>query len=261
MKVLILALLATSFIGCGDNTENQISSGFFGGTPPPGFTPFPTPTPWNTPWNTPTPGFTPTPTAGVTPTPNGNGSCYNQPGVNNGNAITEYYSTNVIGNGKGNLVPGEGNETDPSWSSTYLTNQSTLDTNQLFKVRVIARPAPGKGNQPNGVVCQFDDEYSSLQLKVGVRHPSNPPGVYTSTVTFTNLALNTCPTGQNFLVPAGLAANQYLVFDVYDVMWDRCGNGWNPPNQSNPCPYNRVWHRNCFEIIVQWATDFTTEFP
>ena len=268
-RTLLTFALALSFTNCGLNSDSSSSSNnLFRAsstpTPIPGQTPFFTPVPFTTPtpFVTSTPFFTPsvgTPTP--TPPPNNNGSCFTQPGVNNGNAITEYYSTTVVGNGRGNLVPGEGNETDPSWNSTLLTNQTTLDTNQLFRVRVIARPTPGRGIRPNGVNCQFDDVYNSLEVDIGVRHPANPPGVYTSTATFTNLSLNTCPVGQNFLVPAGLNSTQFLVFDVLNVRWDRCNNGFNPPNTSNPCAFNRVWHRNCFEVIVQWATDFTTQFP
>lgn len=220
---------------------------------------------------------TPPPTVSTTPVPTTpppfSGDCYLAPGIDNPTGPNlPYYSFEITGRGRGN---DPGKETLPSWTSfspsgwsrgfqsftTYTTTQPTFNTDFLvtdsrLNVRVIAKSHPGlQGN------CPFSDPYNALDVTVGVRHPDSMQGQYLSITTFSDLALDQCPLKRSLTVPAGLGPDDRLILEVLNVKWDRCGNGWYPPNSTQNCEMNRVWHQNCFRMILQYSTDSTKDLP
>lgn len=182
-----------------------------------------------------------------------NGNC-DAPGV--GNQVSNYFNFDeIIQKGKNAGVV--------AWSSandSRLTNQQNLFiTDSRFNVRVLAKPSPGKGNFPNGVICNnLALPYTKLQVKVSLRYPQSLTPF--KSYIFNNIQVGSCSNVYEFNPPPN---NQAWSVEISDVKWDYSCISDSLGQNHNPslCPWDYVWANDCYELSLQWATDHSKDIP
>ncbi|EQC46650.1 hypothetical protein [Bacteriovorax sp. Seq25_V] len=181
---------------------------------------------------------------------------------------TDYYSLDNIvlhgTTGDNRYNPQSG----PLWSS--LTNISSDDqqifqTDSRFNVRVRARSAPSKNEtkDAHGNWCDtYPSAYTKLSVDVCVRKQT---GSCIYTQRFSEIGINTVSKVKEFTVQS---SGQPLVIDVLGVQWDysctyhKEGGGSETDYYGQTyCPMDAVWFSRCVKFDIQFATDYTKNFP
>lgn len=155
----------------------------------------------------------------------------------------------------------------PLWSSATnigSSDQGIFYTDSKFNIRVRAQAAPGQStNDSNGVKCAFVAKpYKKLNIDICVRK-QNSSCIYTKT--FENVPIGQVSKVKEFTVPS---SGTPLIVEVLGVQWDySCQNyldqGYsiNDPALSGYCPMGLVWDTSCVKFDIQFATDYTKDFP
>ena len=249
MKILLIILsLSFIFISCERRVVNQTP------TSNPQFNYPTTQPPTNPPVNPPT----------TQPPSTGGGSSTisegcESPGV--GDQANNYYTVSRIIS-HGDPSPRSvhwSSKTDPRLSSTG--DQNTFMTDSRLNVRVLLKPYPSQGGDDTyGRECQYEGSYQKLRLSVGVK--TKYGGIYLDTHTFDSIDVNGCSDVYEFAIPS---SSQPYNIEVFDVQWDfSCTFAHMNPgfyNEEDLCPFHSVWPSDCFEISLQYSTDYTRDIP
>lgn len=152
---------------------------------------------------------------------------------------------------------------DVAWSSatdSRLSGQQNLfKTDSRFNVRIMAKPSPGKGSFPGGVSCYYAAlPYTKLKVKARLRL-STSSTAYKS-YTFDNIQVDSCSNVFEFKTPP---SSQPWVIELMDVQWDYSCIAYTQGGFPDvpQCPWDYVWANDCYELSVQWATDYTRDIP
>ena len=158
--------------------------------------------------------------------------------------------------GIGNIINGTG----VVWSS--LTGLSTtqrynLVTDGILKIRVLAKPNPGR---ITSLGCMFEDggtgaHYTKLRIKIRVRALTDTSDY--DTRESANIAVGDCSEPLEFSVPVNSLQEPFVVevLDVYNdlaCIWSG-GEGYG-------CPMSRATQPDCVQFELQLATSHTKDF-
>lgn len=207
-------------------------------------------------WN-PTTGTYVYPTATVTPTatPTTYGSYCTSRGT--GTQTIEYYTVAPIVS-KGSRTYGQvlwSSNTDTAWSSkSYFTTDSRLN------VRFLAKSSPGQATTNYGVSCPYASmPYTKMQVTVGVK--AIGANNYSSITTLES-AVGDCSSVAELNPPENAGKFQ---IDVFNVKWnydcDVFYANASASEKATYCPYSYVWPTDCFDISLQFSTDYTRDMP
>lgn len=189
-----------------------------------------------------------------------NPGCY-AAGVNYGNnsAVSDYYTTpRIVQKGKSAGVIAWSSNLDPRLSGS----QELFRTDSRLNVRVLVKPAPSQGTYVNGVNCSYiPAAYNKLQVRVGIKKPG--ASYFTKEYVFNNISIDSCSEVFEFN-PGGSNGDPWII-QVLDVKWDwSCMQyelGQISPLPSFACPWAMVHTNYCYEIALQWSTDYTKDIP
>ena len=192
---------------------------------------------------------------GATPTPTSNGANPTATPTSDGTGkLNPFIIRPIIAHGANNGVV--------VWASDRVTptlQQSMFVTDSTLKLRVIARPAPGKGTDSLGVSCtQYAMNYTKLEITVGIKEKNAT--TYVDIKKFANLVVDEVSTAQSFYVPA---SNTPFVIEMQNPRWNwTCNKYVGSPYEGDSqfCPYDPVYHPDCIELELQMVTDYTKDF-
>jgi hypothetical protein len=242
---LIIALATMSLSACkssksakGVNTTNPPSNPLF--------------VPTTSPFVTSTPA--------ATATPGGSADC-DEPGI--GSSNINYYSINNINlHGAQAVGPSDpavwSSATHPSLQGT--ANQSIFITDTTFNVRIKLLPSNGQGYDTFGNYCAYD-ALPYQKFRITMRLNTSTGGAASNIYTFENVPVNGCSDVYEFPVPN---TTEPLQLELLQSQWDySCTSLIGTPyeNDGSVCPYYPVWIPDCYQIGVQFSTDYTKDIP
>lgn len=211
-------------------------------------------------WNSTTSSWT-TPTA--TPTPTATTSTSSTSSTNHcsargtGSQTIEYYKISPIVN-KGSRTYGQvlwSSNTDSAWSG-----RSYFSTDSRLNVRFLAKSSPGQATTNYGVSCPYASmPYTKMQITVGVK--AIGASTYYSTATLES-NVGDCSSVAELTPPTNASTFQ---LDIMNVKWnydcDIFYANASTTEKAPYCPYSYVWPTDCFDIELQFSTDYTRDMP
>jgi len=173
-----------------------------------------------------------------------------------------YYNLDIIGHGLGKGGVVWSSQSDPDFQ--FIDAQNIFTTDSRFNVRVLAYSSPGKTTDSYNKSCVYDAlNYSKLKLKIGVRTQGSSS--YSDTFTFEGVPVDGCSEVYEYSVPQ---TSEPLVLEVLDVEFDwtcqqyvNAGYDEDDPQLASYCPWWYVSKLDCFEIGIQFSTDYTRDIP
>lgn len=154
------------------------------------------------------------------------------------------------------IAHGTESSTDVIWSTENsvtptFSDQSIFRTDATLKIRVIAKPSPGKGTDSLGATCtQFAMNYTKLKLKIGVRAQGSTN--YSFVYDFIDLPVYTTSQAISFTPPV---TSGNFVIDVFHPRWN-----WYEENYPSYGDWSNVFAPDCIAFEIQMATDSTYDF-
>ena len=143
-----------------------------------------------------------------------------------------------------------------------VTNPVILKSNKILKfdtrfyLRIKVLKAPARGEKDRyGNKCEMEPiPYKKLSVSVALRDADKPTSELDDQYTFKEIPVDGISKIYKFKVPVAEAVK----LDIFDVKWDYWGSIGISTEHG---PMHAVWHRDCIQIAVQYATDATLKLP
>ncbi len=217
------------------------------------------PTPSNPPYNN-LPG---------TSSPDYTSSCNDQGISDSGGGSLPYYQIPAIGHGAGYPPPTCNNNLSicPVWSSSVgvlPVDQGIFTTDSRFHFRIVAKESPRIGTKDyKGIKCGYEGlPFSKIAVTVGLRRPDS--NVYTASYFIKDIEVGKC---SNVVEVPGIkipVTDGPIVLDIINFKTNyscKIYEGTKYEGIYPFCPYIDLNSSDCFELEVQFATDYTLDIP
>ncbi len=161
-----------------------------------------------------------------------------------------YYRFQVVSRGDNTVNTGEHTLAWRSSDFAYVNNKCVTDSN--LRLRVMAYPSPGQGNDSYGTYCKYLAwDYTMLEITVGIKKKGAAD--YSDLKVFQNVKVNDCSEiWQPSTIPYNDTSAPYVI-EVAEVRWSNSQTSNYSLGQVNPY--------DCVKFEIQMETDQTVIMP